>query len=232
MLPAKLPEKLPLQERKLKFSIIDGDPVIARYFREVLNMECVSDARSANVIVFPGGGDIHPQRYGDIVHPNARGIDVKRDQRWASMYGHFRSANILKVGVCRGGQFLNIMNEGKMWQHATNHLGYHDLVYQAKNGERLVFNVTSTHHQMMRPSMSGELWAWARLAKFRDTGTTVGAKAVWEEGPDPEVVYYPYTSCLCFQPHPEYESAQETRVLFEKVLTRAHDYQQHLHRVM
>lgn len=231
-LPKPPDSDVPIEERKLKFCIIDGDPVIGRYFREGLNMEQITEVRNADIIVFPGGGDLHPGRYQDIVHPLARGIDQKRDQRWASVYGHFRQANKLKIGICRGAQFLNVMNEGKLWQHVTNHLGDHDTVYLAKNGERLVFRVTSTHHQMMRPSMSGELWSWVRLAKFRNTGADIDAAAKFEEGPDPEVVYYPWTSCLCFQPHPEYESAPSTRLLFKKVLTRAHDYQQHLHRVM
>lgn len=233
LLPKPLPlEEIPLEERKLKFAIIDGDPVISRYFRDRLRMEQVQDARSADVIVFPGGGDLDPSRYKDVPHPMARGIDTKRDQRWASLYGHFRAASKLKVGICRGAQFLNVMNEGKLWQHVTNHLAEHDIVYLAKNGERLVYKVTSTHHQMMRPSMSGELWGWTRLAKFRNTGLENEAKAIHEEGPDPEIVYYPWSSCLCFQPHPEYESAEETRRVFQKAFTRAHNYQQHLHRVM
>lgn len=195
-----------------------SDPM-ARMMTE-LGFEYVPTYKEASIIVFPGGADIDPGIYGEAKHPKTFFMS-SLDDRWRSVYGHVRSSAWLKVGICRGAQFLNVMNEGRLWQDVDQHQGTHEAIYTAKNGERMIFDVTSTHHQMMRPSpMWSEMWASCRLAKIRDTGLDRARPTVYSEGPDPEVVFYTNTKSLCFQPHPEYEN-KSCRKLFELCLKRA-----------
>lgn len=108
----------------------------------------------------------------------------------------------------RGGQFLNVMNGGRMWQHVDGHAGCgnHDLVDEI-TGE--VVRVTSTHHQMMRPASDGLVLATARQSKLKiadgdEWHIEHDSKERPEELKDVEVVWYEDSKSLCFQPHPEY----------------------------
>ena len=104
------------------------------------------------------------------------------------------------AGICRGAQFLNVMNGGKMWQHVTGHaVSKGHIATDLVSGEEVL--VTSTHHQMMIPSAHGKVLAVANVAGHKysyDKGEEGGVT------PDIEVVFYEDTKSLCFQPHPEY----------------------------
>lgn len=176
---------------------------------------------AATAVIFPGGMDVDPKLYGDCTHPKTA-FHPKLDQQWMSIYGHLKSPDVLKIGICRGAQFLCVANGGKLWQDVDNHVGTHEALYRAKNGDNIVFDVTSTHHQMMRPVNNtwAEVWCSVRLAKYRDTGVDRGAAVTRLDGPDPEVVWFPNTRSLCFQPHPEYAVESCTK-LFKLCLDRA-----------
>jgi hypothetical protein len=74
---------------------------------------------------------------------------------------------------------------------------------------------------MMIPSSVGEVWGIAYESTYRDTGADISRGTDFKkDGPDVEVVYYPDTRCLCFQPHPEYGNEICTKFFF-RVLTRA-----------
>ena len=121
------------------------------------------------------------------------------------MYRFCIGNNIPMVGICRGGQFLNVMSGGEMYQHVEKHCGYHEII-DVDSGETVL--VSSTHHQMMKPSKQGALIAYSNLQGSRE----------WYEGSifkkdisdqDIEVVYYKHSNCLCFQPHPEFFRPEE-----------------------
>ena len=105
-----------------------------------------------------------------------------------------------------------------MYQHVEGHTGSHELV-DCFTGD--VIYVSSTHHQMMKPSPESELVAFSLKHGKRE----------WYEGykfksdnsdKDVEVVYYPDTNSLCFQPHPEFQSAEfeGMRLYFKSLLDR------------
>lgn len=106
------------------------------------------------------------------------------------------------AGICRGGQFLNVMNGGKMWQHVSGHAigGTHEAFCRVFE---VPVKVTSTHHQMMIPSPDGKVLLTAQVCDSKsDAEKTVNGLLQ----PDVEVVLYTNTNTLCFQPHPEYVS--------------------------
>jgi carbamoylphosphate synthase small subunit len=110
------------------------------------------------------------------------------------------------AGICRGGQFLNVMCGGKLWQHADNHAtnGTHqisDIVNKFK------FYGTSTHHQIMVPAKKSLLVGVAAESNLKERmgkGESKPFQFFCKKGVDPEIIFYEDQKAFCFQPHPEF----------------------------
>jgi hypothetical protein len=163
----------------------------------------------ADLVCFTGGEDVTPSWYGET---SLRGthFDTGRDLDDKYIYDLCVSGGTPMVGICRGGQFLNVMNGGRMWQHVDNHGRYHELT-DLETGT--IHSVSSTHHQMMRPSLEATLVAIAHESTKKiaakdwwmyNVADNVRPKNFVREDYDTEVVWYEKTKCLCFQPHPEF----------------------------
>lgn len=163
---------------------------------------------------FTGGEDVSPSYYGEkpiSVTP----YDLNRDKDEEYIFNILKSYNINMVGICRGGQFLNVMNGGKLWQDVNNHTlnTTHEII---DNRTREVIRVTSTHHQMMRCNICAEVIATAELATIKSNEYITISK---DSGfIDNEVLWYEDTKCLCFQPHPEFIWAYSTREYYIRLL--------------
>lgn len=173
-----------------------------------------------DLVVFTGGEDVTPGLYGAQAHPTTHN-SVERDIFEKSVFDTCIRHNIPMVGICRGGQFLNVMSGGAMYQHVQGHTRSHSIT-DATTGE--VVYVSSTHHQMMKPSSKGILVA----------SSTIGGEREWFEGDvfmrdvsnqDIEVVYYEDTKCLCFQPHPEFTGPEYEgmKMYFKSLLERYYE---------
>lgn len=166
----------------------------------------VSKPEDAEILVFNGGADIATEIYGEL--PIYRGIPAlktNRDKYEVSLYDDFVGQKFF-LGICRGGQLLNCLNGGKLWQHVTDHQRDHQMI-DLRTGEQI--KVTSTHHQMMRPHRElAEIIGVANISGSREA--EVDAKVYKnlpkdiKMGEDIEVVWYPNTRSLCIQGHPEY----------------------------
>ena len=93
-----------------------------------------------------------------------------------------------------------------MYQHVTAHGVFNGhRLYDQLDGD--VLEVTSTHHQMMKPSDKALVIAIAieggtntsYSKEHSDFVTALSLK-------DYEVVLYEQENCLCFQPHPEFSN--------------------------
>ena len=184
-------------------------------FNDEPGYEAVRDYEQADAICFTGGADVEPRRYGETELPTTFS-DRHRDQADLWMFNKANVDNKLLIGICRGGQFLNVMNGGKLWQDVDGHTVGHDLV-DTRTGE-VVF-VTSTHHQEMRPTDDAVILATARVA-FKKRSATLKFTNVSE--PDIEAVWYPKSRSVCFQPHPEFAENPTRRYFFE-LLARCRD---------
>ena len=182
----------------MKVMIINSSYAYDNLFTK-LGHTLVADVASADMLVFTGGEDVSPHLYGDHKH-HMTGSSIKRDASEAMLFDDAKERGLPMVGICRGGQFLNVMSGGRMYQHVGKHCGVHEIT-DVLTGE--VVQVSSTHHQMMKPSEKGLLVATAYLGGEREWyDQQVFRKDVSTE--DVEVVFYPHTRCLCFQPHPEF----------------------------
>lgn len=176
---------------------------------------------AADIVIFSGGADVDPHLYGHGVHPTT-GCDLRRDRYEVEVFA--RTHAKVRVGICRGGQFLNVMSGGKMFQDVNNHGGTHKCYYTDQRGETHEFSVTSTHHQMMMPDTTkSQLWGYADICTRKETDkerwVLQPGGSNWVVGPDSEIVWYPKTRALCFQPHPEYNNL-DCRKLFFNCLDR------------
>jgi GMP synthase-like glutamine amidotransferase len=210
-----------------KILVVGGGYEYIRYlFQEAY--DGATSLEDADVVLFTGGEDVSPTYY-DEKKLERTFSNPERDRREKVIYDTAREMGKPMVGICRGGQFLNVMNGGKMWQHIEGHGGDHlmreILPKKSKRKEPRTFMVTSTHHQMMRPAKTGVVLAVGvtpdgdPICAHREAyGECVDGKD-GKEHPDIEVVWYPDTKCLCFQPHPEYQAApKECKDYFEELM--------------
>lgn len=168
----------------------------SRDFEIIYESKAASLRKPPNLVVFTGGEDIDPSWYGEPKYFRTHS-HYKRDQREMLYYESF--LEVPKVGICRGGQFLNVMSGGSMWQHVAGHTDHHKMIDLLFTKSEL--KVPSTHHQMMLPSKDGFILAVAKVAKDH---VSCAKEPPDKPKYDPEVVWYPKTNSLCYQSHPEY----------------------------
>lgn len=173
-----------------------------------------------DLLVFTGGADINPKLYGEEALKETS-YSQSRDAEDLEYWNLYPATP--KVGICRGGQFLNVMSGGSMWQHVDqhgrDHLMHNLLQLPTITDKQLM--VTSTHHQMMVAGPEGEVIAIATDHNDKKRGLSQVYKSyIGRKRPnyDTEVVWYPKTSSLCFQPHPEYNVFPEMREYFFKLV--------------
>lgn len=195
--------------------IVNGNPEYQRMFEDegwdVMNysgkpgLALDMALKSCDLVQFTGGEDVDPALYGQ--RNVASGCNLSRDLMEIEVFSLALHSGKPMAGICRGGQFLNVMCGGKMWQDVNNHLGTH-LIEDIETGE--LFAATSTHHQMMRPGDWGctvvgighgsEVYDGRGVATTRlDAYQEIESAAI-----DFEILYYDRQDVLCFQPHPEF----------------------------
>lgn len=194
-----------LVRTKKKVYIGCGDFKLTKMF---LNKGYVVDSSEygmydSDLIVFSGGEDVCPLLYGEPALPTTF-FSIKRDNKDNELYRSLDTKQA-KLGICRGAQFLNVMNGGSLVQDCDNHVRSHDLV-DHETGKTIT--VSSTHHQMMRPAYGErvEVIASAEESSYKQYYGYKNKKKEnnWPKFHDPEVVYYQDTNSLCVQFHPEY----------------------------
>lgn len=67
-------------------------------------------------IVFTGGGDVHPERYGSQLHPQLSSVDPDRDQVEISLVQTSLQDGIPFLGICRGLQVINVALGGSLYE--------------------------------------------------------------------------------------------------------------------
>lgn len=167
----------------------------------------------ADLFQFCGGADVDPTLYGHTQHPTTSTSKVC-DNIDMAHYELAERLGIPRAGICRGGQFLNVMSGGLMVQDCNGHATYggHRAV-DLRDGSELL--VSSTHHQMMHPSDDGVVLCIAHMATRKEAHINGSVVDVTDtHGDDVEAVYYEHTKSLCFQPHPEFGGYDKCRDLY------------------
>lgn len=187
--------------------------------------DVVNDLEDADLVQFCGGNDVDPSYYKQNPHPTTF-PDAKRDEKEAYIFERAQELGIPCAGICRGGQFLHVMNGGELWQDVNNHMGPHNVSMYSR---LIPILVSSDHHQMM--SLTYETKDRAIILMYANEATTkTKMSEVLKGGANPyeirryikahgtdedlEAIYYPDTNCLCFQPHPEYAGFKDCETAY------------------
>jgi len=196
--------------------IVDGNNQYSALFT-FLGFSITHKLEKADLVCFTGGEDVTPSVYGDKRHP-LTGSNVIRDSYELQVFAKAKELKTPCVGICRGAQFLNVMSGGRMYQHVTKHCNSHYLTDE-ETGEKIY--VSSTHHQMMMPGEGATLVASGNEKGDREWYDGQVAKRDISDK-DIEVLFYPETQSLCFQPHPEFDSVEYVgmRKYFKELLSR------------
>jgi putative glutamine amidotransferase len=135
-----------------------------------------------DAVIFSGGSDLDPARYGQEPHPETNGIIEARDRAELALLEAALARDMPVLAVCRGSQVLNVALGGDLVQHLPDVVGHddhkntpgaytdHDVTLEA--GTRLGgllgghAPIKSHHHQGF-----GRLGAGLREAAFAEDGT-------------------------------------------------------------
>lgn len=157
-------------------------------------------------LLFTGGEDIHPSFYGEPIEERCGRIDQERDHFELKLAEAALNRQLPILGICRGIQLLNIVLGGSLYQDLSyrpgtlpHHLSLREKRYElvhrvnlqpeshlAKVFRSLAFDVTSTHHQLLKDVAPG-----LKAVAFADDGVVEGVEAT----------DYPFL--LAVQWHPE-----------------------------
>lgn len=158
----------------------------------------------ADLVQFTGGGDVSPDYYLRLPHPQTYPSPVRdREERMAFIQALAYGKKM--AGICRGAQLLNVLMGGQLWQHCQGH-GYGDHMCYTQDGEEFIVN--SIHHQIMIPTDAAVLIGWAKEKGRLEAIDREGNLIVQEEAEteqEAEILFYPQPGLFCFQGHPEYD---------------------------
>jgi putative glutamine amidotransferase len=171
-------------------------------------------------IVFSGGADVDPTRYGAEAHPETDAPQARRDAGELALLQAALERDLPTLAICRGFQLLNVARGGDLIQHLPEEVGsdVHKVVpgafavhpVEVKEGTRLAAivggtpDVTSHHHQALGKLGDGLVeCAWA-------------ADGTLEAVEDPSQRFV-----VGVQWHPE---ANEDAALFEALVSQAREY--------
>ena len=155
----------------------------------------------ADLVNFTGGEDIAPSLYNQLPHPKTY-PNYDRDRIEVMAFALAVKHKKPMAGICRGGQLINALLGGDMWQDVDGHWnGNHDCT-DTETGE--VFQTNSLHHQMMIPRMGSQVLAFANVCNRREKMKPNGDKLIiTNKFREPEIIWYPTERALCYQAHPE-----------------------------
>lgn len=169
-----------------------------------------------DLIIIGGGQDICPSMYGhDNIASQCGEAPSKRDLWEKALFRTNLSRGKKKVpilGICRGAQFLCVMNGGILVQHVDNHGGTNHpllLIDDPQGDESVLAN--SYHHQMMWPTGNFKLIGYTKNRSktwLYDVMNTPGVFGVDDASYNPEIVLFD-TRELAIQGHPEYLDPQD-----------------------
>ncbi len=195
-----------------KIYVVGGDTRYANW----MNGTIVETLDEAEMVVFTGGEDVHPDLYNEPVGARTY-TNKKRDIFEQQMFKDAVAKNKKIIGICRGSQFTCVMSGGRLVQDQANPYYLHEI--ETIDGKKIT--ITSTHHQAQFPYDMNEddytLIAWTNdISEYHLDGNN---KEITDKFfREAEIVYYPKTDALAIQGHPEMiyaENSDEYKETFD-----------------
>jgi gamma-glutamyl-gamma-aminobutyrate hydrolase PuuD len=199
-----------MKKNNIKINFATGfDQSVIDMLNLVYTVEvCDQFDTNSDLLIFLGGSDVDPYFYKEETNESTF-CDTDRDLMERQIY-KYHDIKKPKLGICRGGQFLTVMNNGKLIQNIDNS---HYMMHNIKT-EKGIYTMTSDHHQMMYPFELQEK-EYEIIGIAVDETYNEGLSVFHHNGKneniiypknfvEPEIIYYPNTNSLCIQGHPEY----------------------------
>ena len=122
-----------------------------------------------DMLIFCGGEDFEPSRYGETNHPNLGEVNLRRDAWEFALADEAIRRRMPLLGICRGCQFLNIRFGGTLWQDLPSEKagakvhrleGEHEIAVKSGTCLSKLVGSTSTsvnsrHHQAVKDLAKG-----------------------------------------------------------------------------
>lgn len=186
------------------------------YSSWIPDAQIVQSMDNCDLVIFKGGEDVDPSLYGETPHATTY-FNRTRDDYEKQIYNAAVKMGKKILGVCRGAQFLSVMNEARLFQDIHSHIGPHDCkvvpigtdptsdFFNVKTDLITIPKITSTHHQCLNP------YSVERREDFKMHGISFGHldnQIRLEYGFLEESVVVPEfyqfgKNVLCIQSHPE-----------------------------
>lgn len=175
------------------------------YATFIEGMTLVDKVEDAEVVLFTGGEDVTPSLY-DCKRHHTTYCNPYRDLEEKEIFNQIKEKQIA-LGICRGSQFLCVMNGGLLVQNVHGHaIGR---THGITDGN-VLYEITSTHHQMQYPyNLNKEdyeiLFRASSCMSDCYEGDKIDSKLIIQNG-EPEIVKYHKKGlpvCLAVQGHPE-----------------------------
>ena len=178
------------------------------YSKWIENHRLVDNIEEADIVLFTGGEDVDPSLYGCKKHPTTHS-NIQRDLEEKAVFEQVKPHQLC-LGICRGSQFLCVMNGGLLVQNVRGHatFGTHQI---GSNDHYDVYEITSTHHQMQYPfTLDSHEYDTLWYASPRRSEYYEGDQ-ICDLPYEPEIVLYHVEGkprCLAIQGHPEMMRAE------------------------
>ena len=175
---------------------------VQAYSKWINNHELTDKLEEADIVLFTGGEDVDPSLYGCEKHPSTYS-NLARDLKEKEIFEKVKP-NQVCLGICRGSQFLCVMNGGLLIQNVVKHaiFGTHMIV----NDVDEKYEITSTHHQMQYPFNLAKGIDYTILYKSPTRSSVYEGDKINYPRCEPEIVLYHREGkpkCLAIQGHPE-----------------------------
>lgn len=186
----------------MKVFVVGGAVNYASFLEDV---ELVDSLDKAEVVLFTGGEDVTPSYYGCKKHPTTYN-NLSRDKKEKEIFNKITKDQVC-LGICRGSQFLCVMNGGLLVQNCNNHAM--STTHEITDGN-ICYHITSTHHQMQYPYNLNDkdykvLFTSMEWRSSFYEGDKIDESPIRKYG-EPEIVVYHKEGkpkCLAVQGHPE-----------------------------
>jgi len=183
--------------------------------RKDLHFKPAPSLEASDMVLYTGGADVNPVLYGERKLDISR-VDTDRDRKDMECWTIARRMNKFQVGICRGSQFLNVMNGGMLYQDVDGHAGRNHKVIDELTGN--LCDVSSTQHQQIRLTNKAKRLAYCELSTKKLTCAGAWIKTDHNKPDfDIEAYWYADSRSLGVQWHPEYGPNSCTELFFRYI---------------
>lgn len=178
-------------------------------------------------ILIPGGGDIDPELYHAVPHPQTKNIDLDRDRLELNLTRHAMERGQPFLGICRGLQVFNVALGGTLYQDLPSEYPNpvtHSYPWREFPPDRIAHLVQVAEESLLARCLARGLMVEVNSSHHQAVKDLAPGLEITARAPDGvvealELPKHPFA--LAVQWHPEHLRQPEMRRLFERFVASA-----------